>query len=100
MTLLRVELLSTEAELCITHDDRVYKVVGGDHLNLEMKKVGEKLEIKLTLAAPDADKYRGVPINTEPDFPVRPPSARPGVSIVMADGREYYRGPPITLPKI
>jgi hypothetical protein len=91
--------MSLEAEIEVTSAERVYKIAGNDHVSLEMAKVGDTLTIKLIKAADGADKYRGIPQCSEPDFPVQPESGRAGVSTIMADGREFYQGKAKPKPK-
>ena len=92
MTLLRIELTSIEAQVEVKLGDRVFKIDGGEKVSVELAKVGDAATVMLVKAAAGADKHRGVPQNREPDFPVQPESGRAGVSVIMADGREFYQG--------
>ena len=93
MTLIRIELISLESEVEIKIDDRVFKVKGGGHVNVELAKVDEVATLRLTRAAAGADKYRGVPLeDPEMRMAPRPESAYAGVSTVDKNGQETYIG--------
>ena len=92
MTLLRIELVSQEAEISITSAERVYKIAGNDRVSLELAAVDDTIVIKLIRAAPGADKFRGVPLNDQPEFPPLPPSHFAGTYSVRPDGAEIFEG--------
>jgi len=91
MTLIRVELLSSDAEVDITVDGRTLRLIGPDHMTLSIDRLADIVSIKPVLLAPNADKHRGVPVTLEPDFPPVPPSPRAGVVNVKPDGSEEYQ---------
>jgi len=92
MTLLRIDLMSQEAEISITSAERVYKVPGNDHISLELAKPGDTITITLVKAAAGADKYRGVPLNDQDEFKPLPPSHLAGIYTVGHDGSEIFQG--------
>ena len=93
MTLLRIDLMSQEAEISITSAERAYKLPGNDHISLEMAKPGDTITITLVKAAAGADKYRGVPLN-DPTMTMDPlpPSHLVGIYTVAHDGSEIFQG--------
>jgi hypothetical protein len=94
MTLLRIGLLSLEAEIEVTSGDRVYKVSGNDHVSIEMLKAGDSVTITLVKNVAGADKFKGVPLE-DPEMRMRPlpPSDKAGVYLVR-DGQAFYQSKP------
>ena len=91
MTLVRVELLSADADIEIKIGDRTFKLSRPDHVTVDIERSDDVLSVRATKLAQNAEKYRHVPAQTEPDFPPRPPSYRAGVAKINADGVEEYQ---------
>ena len=98
MALLTLKLHSLEsaidavvkADVGIT--ERVFHLAEPQELSYELTRVGSSITITLVKAPQGAEKYRGVPQNTGPDFPMRPESEHVGISLVSKEGIEFYLG--------
>jgi len=91
MTLVRIELMSSDAELeVLFNDGRTLTLTGPDHVSFVFERLADIVTIRPKKLASNADKHRGVPRNTEPDFPPLPPSSKAGVVEVSPTGFERY----------
>jgi hypothetical protein len=85
MTLLRIEVVSSEGEISITSAERVFKLPGGEHLNFELDRVGDSVTVTLTAAAPGLGRHGEVPQSLEIEMPPVPDSPGRGIYTVIDD---------------
>lgn len=91
MTLLRLEVVSSEGEVSITSAERVFKVPGGQHLNFELERVGDSITITLAAAAPGLGRHGEVPQSLEIEMPPVPDSPGRGIYRVE-NGVPFFQG--------
>lgn len=101
MALLRVELFAYDTAARLETGDRTLVLKGGDHLLVDLARVGDRVLIELT-SAPAAFRDRALDAELDPTCstvgPV-PQSRRAGAYTVEADGTESYARPAPPKPR-
>jgi len=101
MALLRVELLAYDTAARLETGDRTLILEGGDHLLVDLARVGDRVLIELT-SAPAAFRDRALGAELDPACSVAAPalrSRRAGSYTVEADGTESYERPAPAKPR-